>query len=86
MKASSMLLSSFDSGCSGGNPRSGDPGSNDGDARRLAPLEGIILELMSTGCGAMPRETSDLGLLGRTMPTCGAILPVGGILFGVVTR
>jgi hypothetical protein len=80
-----MLLSSFDSGCCGGNPRSRDPRSNDGDARRLAPLEGIILEHMSTGGGATPRETLNLGLLGRTMPTCGAILPAGGVLFGVVT-
>jgi hypothetical protein len=76
-----MLLSSFDSGCTRGNPRSGDLGSNDGGARRLAPLEGIILEHVSTGGGATLGETPDPGLLGRTMTTCGAILPAGGILF-----
>jgi hypothetical protein len=37
MKASSMVLSSFDSDCSGGNPRSGASGSNDGGARRRYP-------------------------------------------------
>jgi hypothetical protein len=37
MKASSMVLSSFDSDRSGGNPRSRASGSNDGGARRRYP-------------------------------------------------
>jgi hypothetical protein len=37
MKASSMVLSSFDSDCSEGNPRSGASRSNDGGARHRYP-------------------------------------------------
>jgi hypothetical protein len=37
VKASSMVLSSVYSDCSGGNPRSGAPGSDDGGARRRYP-------------------------------------------------
>jgi hypothetical protein len=46
----------------------------------VSPLEGIILEHMSTGGGATLEETP-LGLLDRTMATLGAALPIGGIVF-----
>jgi hypothetical protein len=47
----------------------------------VTPLEGIILEHMSTGGGATPRETPDLD---RTMAARVVDVPVGGIVFGVV--
>jgi hypothetical protein len=46
----------------------------------VTPLEGIILEHMSTGGGATPGETTDLGLLDRIMATRDAVLPVEGII------
>jgi hypothetical protein len=50
----------------------------------FTPLEGIILEHMSTGGGATPGETPDLSLLDQTMVTRGAVLPARGIVFGAV--
>jgi hypothetical protein len=47
----------------------------------VTPLEGIILEHMSTGGGATPRETPDLD---QMMATRGVDVPAGGIVFGVV--
>jgi hypothetical protein len=41
VKASSTLLSSFVSGCSRGNPRSGAPGSKNGSARCCYPYRGL---------------------------------------------
>jgi hypothetical protein len=46
----------------------------------VTPLEGIILEHMSTGGGSTPGETPDLGLLDQTMATRDAVLPAGGIV------
>jgi hypothetical protein len=51
----------------------------------VTPLDGIILEHMSTGGGITLGETSDLGLVDQTMATDGAALPAGGIVFGAVT-
>jgi hypothetical protein len=83
MKASSMVLSSFDSDYSGGNPRSGASGLNDGGARRRYPLWASVLEQTSAGDGVAPGETPDLGLPDRMMATHDAALPAGGIVFGV---
>jgi hypothetical protein len=44
LKASSMQPSPHP-GYSGGSPRSGSPGSDDGDARRCYPLEGIVFRV-----------------------------------------
>jgi hypothetical protein len=46
----------------------------------VTPLEGIILEHMSTGGGATRGETPDLGLLDQTMAMRNAVLPAGGIV------
>jgi hypothetical protein len=81
MKASSMVLSSFDSDCSRGNPRSGASRSNDGGARRRYPC-GHFLEQTSAGDGVAPGETPDLGLPDWTMATHDAALPARGIVFG----
>jgi hypothetical protein len=51
----------------------------------VTPLEGIILEYMSTGGGATPGDTPDLGFQDRMMATHDAALPAGGIIVGAVT-
>jgi hypothetical protein len=51
----------------------------------ITPIEGIILEHISTVSGATLRQTPGLGLLDRTMATCGTVLPAGAIVFGAVT-
>jgi hypothetical protein len=82
MKASSMVLSSFDLDCSGGNPRSGAFGSNDDGARRRYPCGHHFFGAdVSVGDGVAPGETPDLGLPDQTMATRNA-LPAGGIIFG----
>jgi hypothetical protein len=51
----------------------------------VTPLEGIILEHMSTGGGATLGEIPDLGLLDRTIATRSAAIPAGDIIFGAAT-
>jgi hypothetical protein len=57
-----------------------DPGQMMAAPNVVTPLEGIILEQKSTVDGATPGKTLDLGLQDRTMATCGAILPLWGIV------
>jgi hypothetical protein len=60
-KALSSLFLSLDLGCSGENPRSSAPGSDDGGIlRRLPLLRASFLEQMSARDGAKPGETPAL--------------------------
>jgi hypothetical protein len=82
MKASSMVLSSFDLDYSG---ETLDPGILDRMmvAPGIVPLWESFLEQTSAGDGVAPGETPDLGLPDQTMATHDAALPAGGIVFGV---
>jgi hypothetical protein len=77
VKASSTLLLSFDSGCSRETLDPGLPDQMIATPSVITPVEGIILEHISTGGGATPRQTLGLGLLDQTMATCGVVLPAG---------
>jgi hypothetical protein len=76
-EALSTLLSLFDSAAPGETLDPGLPDRMMAAPSVVTPLEGIILEHMSTGGGATLGETPDRGLLDRTMATRGVVLPTG---------
>jgi hypothetical protein len=70
LKASSSQPSSTRSGCSGGNPRSGDPGLDDGGGRCRDPSLGhhfgafVSLEVVLRWCGVSLPASNMVGLGG----------------------
>jgi hypothetical protein len=77
VKALSLLFSSLDLDCFGGNPRFGAPGSNDVPRPALiSPLEGIIGGDVGWRC-CCSGGTSDLGFPDQTMATHGTVLSRG---------
>jgi hypothetical protein len=76
VKALSLLFSWPDPCCSGGNPRSRVPGSDDGCTLCfLSLLRESFLEQISTGAGAALGITLDPVLPDQTMVTRGTVLP-----------
>jgi hypothetical protein len=81
VKTLSLLFSSLDLGCSRENPRSGDPGSDDGGiSGRLPLLRASFLEQMLATDGAASGETPDLGHPNWMMAMRGVVLLLWGIV------
>ena len=90
------------SGCSGGNPRSGSPGSDDDGVPWIAfPLEGIVLEQVMAGGGkrssgvtSTARPTTDpVGMALRSfgggrvwMDTCRMMALSGAVVVSTIVR